>query len=467
MADSFRRERDYLGEVEVPSEAYYGAHTARAIQNFKISGVRAHPLFIRFSGLVKWAAAVGNMKAGTLDRKIGEAICRAAEEVYDGSLMDQFVVDVFQAGAGTSHNMNTNEVIANRAIELLGGRKGDYSLVHPNDHVNMGQSTNDFFPTVIRVTALHLLTALQDELARTISSLKALADRYDRVVKSGRTHLMDAAPIRYGQVFGGWARTLSKDGKRLDEASKGLLELNLGGSAVGTGVNAEPAYVDEAIRFLSEKTGFKFTTPESFVDVTHSMADMLWVASALKALAVDISKISSDLRLMNSGPATALGEVTLPAVQPGSSIMPGKVNPVIAECMNMICFHVMGCERAIEEAAHAGQLELNVMMPLIAYDLNFSFEIMTNGLKMLREKLLDGLTVNAERSKKLLEASSGIALALNPYLGFDRTAELVREAMKRGVSVRELVKEERLMSEEELDRVLDPYRITKRGVVKA
>ena len=466
MVDSFRVEKDYLGPVNVPSDAYYGVQTTRALENFKISGQRAHPLFIRTSALVKWAAALGNIKAGTLDRKKGDAICRAAEEVYGGKLLDQFPLDVFQAGAGTSHNMNVNEVIANRAIELLGGQRGQYSLVHPNDDVNMSQSTNDFIPTVIRVTTLLLLRELLQELDSLTTSLGELETQHGSVVKPGRTHLMDAAPIRYGQVFEGWRRTLSKDGERLQKASEMLTELNLGGSAVGTGVNAEPKYVDEALTFLSSKTGFKFKSPQSFVDVTHSMADMLWAASSLKVLAVDISKISSDLRLMNSGPVTGFGEVTLPAVQPGSSIMPGKVNPVIAECMNMICFRVMGSERAVEEAAHAGQMELNVMMPLIAYELTFSTEIMKNGMKMLREKLLSGLEIDVAREKHYLEASSGIALALNPYLGFDRTAEIVKEAMKRGVSIRQVISERRLMTDKELDRVLDPYKITQRGVVR-
>lgn len=466
MAEQFRVEKDYLGPVNVPFDAYYGVQTARALDNFKISGTRAHPLFIRSSALVKWAAAVGNMKTGALDRRKGDAICRAAEEVYSEKLLDQFPVDVFQAGAGTSHNMNANEVIANRAIELLGGKKGQYSLVHPNDDVNMGQSTNDFIPTVIRVTALLLLRDLFGELDSLAVSLGDLATKYGSVVKPGRTHLMDAAPIRYGQVFEGWSRTLSKDGERLRKAADMLTELNLGASAVGTGVNAEPAYVEEALRFLSAKTGFRFKSPASFVDVTHSMADLLWAASSLKTLAVDVSKICNDLRLMNSGPVTGFGEVTLPAVQPGSSIMPGKVNPVIAECMNMICFHVMGSERSIEEASHAGQMELNVMMPLIAYELIFSIEIMKNGLKMLRERLLAGLVVDTTKEKRLLEASSGIALALNPYLGFDKTAEIVKEAMKREVSVRQVISEKKLMTDEELDKVLDPYKITQRGVVK-
>ena len=462
----FRVEKDYLGPVNVPSDAYYGVQTARAVENFKISGIRPHPLYVRTSALVKWAAAVGNMKAGTLDRRKGEAICRAAEEVYSGRLLDQFVVDVFQAGAGTSHNMNVNEVIANRAIELLGGEKGQYSVVHPNDDVNMGQSTNDFVPTVIRVTLLLMMRELQAELESLESSLGDLATKYGPVVKPGRTHLMDAAPIRYGQVFDGWRRTISKDGDRLKEAGEMLTELNLGASAVGTGVNAEPAYVDEAIRFLSEKTGFRFRSPASFVDVTHSMADMQWAMSSLKALALDVSKICNDLRLMNSGPVTGFGDITLPAVQPGSSIMPGKVNPVIAECMNMICFHVMGSERAVEEATHMGQMELNVMMPLIAYESTMSLEIMRNGLRMLRERLLSGIVIDVERERRLVEASSGIALALNPYLGFDRTAEIVKEAMKRGVTVRQVISEKKLMTDEELDKVLDPYRITQRGIVK-
>jgi aspartate ammonia-lyase len=466
LAATFRIEKDYLGPVNVPADAYYGVQTARAVDNFKISGLRAHPLFIRTSALVKWAASVGNMEAGALDKRKGNAICTAAEEVFSGRLMDQFVVDVFQAGAGTSHNMNVNEVIANRAIELLGGKKGQYSIVHPNDDVNMGQSTNDFIPTVIRVTALLQMKELFSELDLLDAALGDLSTKFSSVVRPGRTHLMDAAPIRYGQVFEGWKRTLSKDGDRMKKAGEMLTELNLGASAVGTGVNAEPKYVEEALRFLSNKTGFQLRSPPSFVDVTHSMADLLWVASSLKALAVDVSKICNDLRLMNSGPVTGFGDVILPAVQPGSSIMPGKVNPVIAECMNMICFHVMGSERAVEEAAHAGQMEVNVMMPLIAYELTTSLDIMKNGLRMLREKLLSGLVIDVEREKRLVEASSGIALALNPYLGFDRTAEIVREAMKRRVSVRQVIRERKLMTDEELDKVLDPFRITQRGVVK-
>ncbi len=467
MAPKKRIEKDPLGQKEVPEEAYYGIQTLRAMENFPISGIKTYPEFIKATAIVKKATAEANMKIGDLEPKIADAIIRAAEEVIEGRWHDQFVVDVFQAGAGTSHNMNANEVLANRAIEFLGGMKGDYNIVHPNDHVNMAQSTNDVFPTIMRIACLSMIQQLISELKSLEKALKKKAVEFDKVVKSGRTHLEDAAPIRLGQEFGAYASIVSSDIKRIKRTATALEELNIGATAVGTGLNADPDYVKLVIDRLRGYTGFNLRSAKDMVAITQSMSDFVEVSNSLKTLAVDLIKIVNDLRLMSSGPVTGLGEINLPAVQPGSSIMPGKVNPVIAEVMNMVTFQVIGNDLTITLAAQAGQLELNVMMPVIAFDLMYSLDILKNSVHIFSERLVVGITANEERCKKIAERNPGIALALNPYIGFDKAAKVVQEALATGKTIREVVLERGLLSKEILDEVLNIYAMTEPGKRKA
>ncbi len=381
-----RTERDSLGTMQVPKDAYYGPETARALENFPISGIRPLPEFVRATILVKKAAAEANLALGLLDEKMGKAIVAAADEILNGGLLDQFVVDVFQAGAGTSHNMNANEVLANRAAELLGGSKGDYKIISPHDHVNMGQSTNDTYPTFIRVAAALLAQPLKQVLNDLESSFEGKAKEFDNIVKSGRTHLQDAAPIRLGQEFAAFASIIGDDIRRLEKAVEKVMELNLGGTAVGTGLNADPKYVALAVANLSRYTGFKFRVARNYAALMQSMTDLVDLSGTLRDLSVDLTKIANDLRLMSSGPVTGIGEIILPPVQPGSSIMPGKVNPVMAEMLNMVCYEIMGNDLTISMAAQAGQFELNVMMPIIAYDLTESLMILTNAVKSLHSE---------------------------------------------------------------------------------
>ncbi len=464
MTMKYRKETDSLGQIAVPADAYYGVQTQRAVDNFQISGLRPFEEFIWATAVVKLAAARANMRTGMLDEARGRAVEKAALEIVSGKLTDQFVVDVFQAGAGTSHNMNANEVIANRAIELLGGEKGDYSIVHPNDHVNMSQSTNDTVPTTIRIVAIRLLNELNGELLLLIASLRKKGSEFDGIVKSGRTHLEDAAPVRLGQEFDAYADMLEHDLNRLKRSIEVLGELNIGATAVGTGVNADPSYVRNVVKELRAITRFRLRNSDSLMALTQSMADFVDCSGALRALSVDMTKIANDLRLMNSGPVTGLGEITLPAVQPGSSIMPGKVNPVIAECMNMVAFQCMGNDLSVTLAAQAGQLELNVMMPLIAFNTVFSIRIMRNSIRMFRELLVNGIVANEDRCANLVEHSPGIALVLNPHIGYARAAEAVKESLKTGKPIREIILERGWMSRETLSGVLDLYAMTEPGV---
>jgi len=459
-----RIERDSLGEVEIPSEAYHGPETARALENFRVSGIRPLPEFVRATVLVKKAAAEANVKLGMLDREIGEAIIAAADEILDGKLHEHFVVDVFQAGAGTSHNMNANEVLANRAAEKLGGKRGDHTLVNPHDHVNMGQSTNDAYPTFMRVACAILSKPLLEALRQLIEAFESKAKEFDHVIKSGRTHLQDAAAIRLGQEFGAYASIIKDDVKRLEQAIDNVLELNLGGTAVGTGLNADPEYVKVAVGNISKYTGFNFRVARNYAAIMQSMSDFVQLSGALRALSVDLTKIANDIRLMSSGPVTGIGEIMLPPVQPGSSIMPGKVNPVMAEMLNMVCFEVLGNDLTITMAAQAGQLELNVMMPVIAYDLTISMKILTNAIRAFTDRLVKGINANEERCRSLLEKSAGIALALNPFIGYDKAAEVAKEAVARGIPLRQVVLEKGLLTEEQLNEILDPYALTSPGI---
>ena len=459
-----RTERDSLGVVQVPAKAYYGPETARAVENFPISGITPLPEFIRATVLVKKAGAEAHLSLNLMDRNVGQAIVSAADEILSGALHDQFVVDVFQAGAGTSHNMNANEVLANRAIELLGGQKGDYKLVSPHDHVNMGQSTNDAFPTFMRVASVMMAKPLIEAISSLQKTLVEKAEEFDHIVKSGRTHLQDAGAIRVGQEFAAWASIVADDLKTIESAREKLLELNLGGTAVGTGLNADPRYVELAVKNLSRYTGFPFRVARNYAALMQSMADFVEFSGALRTLSVDLTKIANDLRLMSSGPVAGIGEISLPAVQPGSSIMPGKVNPSIAEMLNMVCFEVIGNDTTVMMAAQAGQLELNVMMPVIAYDLTQSLMILTNAVGVFTERLVKGVETNEERCAVLLEKSAGIALALNPFIGYEKAAEVAKEALARGVPLRDVVLEKGLLSREQLDDILDPYAMTTAGV---
>jgi len=459
-----RIERDSLGEVRVPDHALWGAQTQRAVENFPISGLRAPSDYISASALVKRAAAEVNMALGLLDERRGQAIVEAASQIMEGRWQEHFVVDVFQAGAGTSHNMNVNEVIANLANEALGGSRGQYSPVHPNDHVNMAQSTNDCVPTVIRVAASQRAVRLLAVIDALASALDNKAAEFDRVIKSGRTHLQDAVPIRLGQEFGAYAQAVRLDGARVARAAKDLKRLGIGGTAVGTGLNSHPDYHLAMVARLSELVGIEFCSSGNLFESMQSAADFLGASSALRTLAVTLTRIANDLRLLSSGPTTGLGEITLPPVQPGSSIMPGKVNPAIAEMLNMVCYQVMGNDLTIMACSQAGQLELNVMIPIIGYNLLQSFEILTNAIHVLSERCVRGIRANVERCRQLAEGSIGLATALNPYIGYSAAAEVAKEALSRGVSLRRVVLERGLLTEEELDAILDPMAMTRPGI---
>ncbi len=454
-----RIEKDSLGEIEVPDNVLYGAFTTRASKNFRISGLRAKPEFIKSITIVKKAAALANMKLGMLDKKIGKAIVKAADEVIEGRYNDQFILDVFQAGAGTPFNMNTNEVIANIAIKKMGGKPGDYHLVHPNNHVNMAQSSNDVIPTAIRLSVLLTMKPLIEELEKIFTEFLKKAKEYDRVIKVGRTHLEDAVPIRYGQVFGGYAASLGKCIVRIAAAENSMLELGIGGTAVGTGINTHPDFKKTIISELGKLTGFEFYQGNSIM-LHWSMAGFMDVSGALRTLAIELNKISNDLRLLNSGPKTGIAEIILPEVEPGSSIMPGKINPSIPEAVNMVCFQVMGNDHAVSLAAEAGQMELNVMTPLIAFDLLWSIEMLTNTIRMLREDCVSGLIVDEKRCSELLENSHALATVLNPYIGYDAVAQLVKTALAENKSLRQVLVEKDIIPEKYLNEILDARKMT-------
>jgi aspartate ammonia-lyase len=459
-----RVERDPLGERAVPAGAYYGIQTARALENFPISGLRAPAHLVTATVLIKKAAAQANVALQRLDARVGEAIVRAADEILGGSLRDQFVVDVYQAGAGTSHHMNTNEVLANRAAELLGGVRGEYTLVHPNDHVNMGQSTNDVFPAATRLSLLLAHRALVDAARRLASSFERKATDFDAVVKVGRTHLQDAVPMTLGQELGGFASCIARGADDVERASEQLREMNLGATAVGTGLNAGDDYTAAVIANLGALTGFALTPATNRFRVTQSMGDVLAYSGAMRRLAVELGKVASDLRLLSMGPRAGLAEILLPAVQPGSSIMPGKVNPSVPEMVNQVCFQVIGCDTTVCMAAEAGQLELNVMMPVIAWNALHSSTILTNAMEALRARCVDGLDADAGRCRELLDRSTAVATALSPYIGYAQTAEIAKESVRTGRPIRELVLERGLLEAAQLDRILSIDVMTKPGI---
>jgi fumarate hydratase class II/aspartate ammonia-lyase len=460
-----RVERDPLGELEVPSDAYYGIQTARAVQNFPISGLRAPADLVTATVLIKKAAAEANADLGRINPDIARAIVTAADEVLAGRMRDQFVVDVYQAGAGTSHNMNANEVLANRAAELLGDPRGSYFRVHPNDHVNMGQSTNDVYPTAVRL-ALLLGAAQLVAAARALAeAIARKSDEFAAVLKTGRTHLQDAVPITLGQEFSGFSACIARGAEDVASTSGQLLELNIGATAVGTGLNAGDEYRMRVVKNLARYTNLPVVAASNLFRVTQSMGDVLAYSGAMRRLAVELGKFASDLRLLSMGPRAGLSEISLPAVQPGSSIMPGKVNPSVPEMVNQVCFQVMGCDATIAIAAEAGQLELNVMMPVIAWNAIHASTILGEAMKVLRTRCVEGIVANVDRARDLLEHSTATATALGPYLGYARTAEIAKESVKTGIPIRELVLERGWMDAERLDEILSIEAMTKGGVV--
>ena len=450
-----REEKDSMGVFNIPDDVYYGVQTARALDNFPISGLTADPDFIKASVLIKKAAAKVNTELGQLDKKISEAVIKAADELLSGKLLNNFVVDVYQAGAGTSHNMNTNEVLANRAAEILGGKKGDYKLVSPNDHVNCAQSTNDFFPTAMRLAALLKSKELFSVLDKCSRSLENKGDEFFTIIKSGRTHLQDAVPVRLGREFQVYSKLFHEHRVRIENAFGELKVLGIGGTAAGTGLNAHPEYQSRIVTELGHLTKIDLQCASDLMLAMQSMAPFVSVSSALRSFALDLTKICNDLRLMDSGPTTGFSEIKLPPVQPGSSIMPGKVNPSIIEMVNQVSFQVLGCSSTIDYSSQAGQFELNVMMPVINFNLLHSIKILTNAIRAFDENCIKGITANADRCRKYAESSVSNATALNPLLGYLNTAEIVKEAIKTGKTIKQICEEKKLLDKDKLEKVLD------------
>ncbi|WP_292486672.1 aspartate ammonia-lyase [Methanohalobium sp.] len=457
-------ERDTLGDVEVPDDVYYGPQTARAVINFKISNHQLPFEFIRAQAVIKWASAKSNIRTSKLNPEIGNAIISAASEVRDGKLNDQFVVDAFQSGAGTSQNMNANEVIANRALEMLGYEKGRYDIVHPNDHVNMSQSSNDTTHTAIHIAAMESLnSSLIPVLKQLYNDFKIKSSEFNNVVKPGRTHLQDAVPITLGQEFSGYTRMLEMGIKRLDNSIDRLAELNMGGTAVGTGLNAPKDFGYFAVEEVNRITGLNFKLADNYFEATQSAESILELSSALRGLAISLIKIADDFRLFSSGPRTAIGEIRLPAVQPGSSIMPGKVNPVMAEMLNMVCYQVVGNDTAIMMASRSGQMDLNVFTPVLAHNLLDSIQIMSGGLESFNNRCLKGITANIKHCENLAKSSLSLATALAPKIGYEKAAEVAYLAYNEGKTVRQVILEKDLLVESEVDELLDLIKMTGGG----
>ena len=460
-----RIEKDSLGTREIPDEVYYGIQTDRAIQNFPISGLRAHPRFVDAFLYVKKAAALVNHRSGDLPESHAQAIVSACDEILGGRLRDQFPVDVFQMGEGTAFNMNLNEVLANRANEMLGGRKGDYSPVHPNDHVNMGQSTNDVFPTAMRMALLLILKEnLHGPLAALEKEFFSKGQEFDGILKSARTHLQDAVPIRLGQEFTAYGQAMRRSQDLLLEAEKNLCELGIGGSAAGTGLNTSAGYRNGVITELKKITGLPLTMAKDMREAMQSQRPLSEISASLRNLALEVTRIVNDLRLLSSGPTTGLGEIRLPASAPGSSIMPGKVNPSILEMVNMVAFQVVGADTVVALAVQAGQLELNVMMPVMAFNLNFIATIFGNALGVLREKCVAGITVDKERCRYYAEGSMGLATALNSFIGYAKAAEVAKEALASNKTIVQVIREKKILNEAEIKKIMDPFKMTEPGI---
>ena len=460
----FRVEKDSIGTKDVPENVYYGVQSLRAAENFHITGLNMHPEIINSLAYIKKAAAITNCEAGLLDKRRTQAIVQACDEILEGKFREDFIVDPIQGGAGTSLNMNANEVIANRAIEILGGKKGDYSVVNPNDHVNCGQSTNDVIPTAGKMTSLRLLKKLKKQLLRLHSVLEQKADEFDGVIKMGRTQLQDAVPIRLGQEFKAYSVAILRDLNRMDKAMDEMRTLNMGGTAVGTGLNADESYLRRIVPNLSEISGMDLVQAYDLIDATQNLDSFVAVSGAVKACAVTLSKIANDLRLMSSGPRAGFGEINLPAKQNGSSIMPGKVNPVIPEVVNQVAFNAIGNDVTITMAAEAGQLELNAFEPIIFYCLFQSIDTIAYAVNTFVDNCVIGITANETRCRYFVENSVGIITAICPYVGYQKAAEIAKEAIKTGESVRKLIIEKGLLTKEQMDEIMDPVQMTEPGI---
>lgn len=460
----FRVEKDSIGTKDVPENVYYGVQSLRAAENFHITGLNMHPEIINSLAYIKKAAAITNCEAGLLDKRRTQAIVQACDEILEGKFREDFIVDPIQGGAGTSLNMNANEVIANRAIEILGGKKGDYSVVNPNDHVNCGQSTNDVIPTAGKMTSLRLLKKLKKQLLRLHSALEQKADEFDGVIKMGRTQLQDAVPIRLGQEFKAYSVAILRDLNRMDKAMDEMRTLNMGGTAVGTGLNADESYLRRIVPNLSEISGMDLVQAYDLIDATQNLDSFVAVSGAVKACAVTLSKIANDLRLMSSGPRAGFGEINLPAKQNGSSIMPGKVNPVIPEVVNQVAFNAIGNDMTITMAAEAGQLELNAFEPIIFYCLFQSIDTIAYAVNTFVDNCVIGITANETRCRYFVENSVGIITAICPYVGYQKAAEIAKEAIKTGESVRKLIIEKGLLTKEQMNEIMDPVQMTEPGI---
>lgn len=455
-----RMEADSIGSIAVPADAYYGVQSLRAANNFHITGRPLHPAFIRNLARLKKASAITNQKSGLLKTAIANAIIRACDEIIDGQLQDSFIVDSIQGGAGTSANMNANEVIANRAIELLGGRKGDYSVVHPNDHVNMAQSTNDVIPSAGKLTVLELLPDAVYEMKRLYKALYDKSIEFDHILKMGRTQLQDAVPMRLGQGFHAYASMISRDIERLEKAEQSVICLNMGATAIGSAINVSPYYLNNIVPMINKVCGTNCRQADDLFDATQNLDGFVEVSGILKSCAVDLSKLCNDLRLLSSGPKTGFAEINLPAMQNGSSIMPGKVNPVIPEVVSQVAFEIIGHDVTITMAAEAGQLELNAFEPVLFYNLFESIETLSGAVASLVDHCITGITANEKHCRELLDSSVGITTALCPYIGYKKSAELAKKSLKTGIKIRDLVLEEKLLSPEQLDIILNPMTLT-------
>ena len=460
----YRVEKDSIGTKDVPEGVYYGVQSLRAAENFHITGLSMHPEIINSLAYIKKAAAITNCEVGIIDKKIANAIVKACDEILEGKFHKDFIVDPIQGGAGTSLNMNANEVIANRAIELLGGKKGDYSIVNPNDHVNCSQSTNDVIPTAGKMTSLRLLKNLKKELRRLYEALSKKADEFDHVIKMGRTQMQDAVPIRLGQEFKAYSVAVMRDINRMDKAMDEMRTLNMGGTAVGTGINADEAYLKRIVPNLVEISGMDFVQAFDLIDATQNLDPFVAVSGAIKACAVTLSKIANDFRLMSSGPRAGFGEINLPAKQNGSSIMPGKVNPVIPEVVNQVAFNVIGNDVTITMAAEAGQLELNAFEPIVFYCMFQSIDTMAYAVQTFVDNCVSGITANESRCRYLVENRVGVITAICPHVGYQKAADIAKQAIKTGESVRDLILKEGLLTEDELNEIMDPVNMTEPGI---
>ncbi|MFB4167377.1 aspartate ammonia-lyase [Virgibacillus sp. JSM 102003] len=459
-----RIEKDFLGSKNVPIDSYYGIQTLRAVENFPITGYKIHKELINAMAMVKKASATANMEVGRLYSGLGNVIVQVADEIIEGKWHDQFLVDPIQGGAGTSINMNTNEVIANRGLEILGKEKGDYFQLSPNSIVNMSQSTNDSFPTAIHIATLSLLKKLLETMRKMYHAFVNKASEFDEIIKMGRTHLQDAVPIRLGQEFEAYSRVVERDIKRIERSAEHLYEVNMGATAVGTGLNANPKYIESVVKHLADISSFPLVNASNLVDATQNTDAYTEVSASLKVCMMNMSKIANDLRLMASGPGVGFNEIKLPALQPGSSIMPGKVNPVMPELINQVAFQVIGNDNTICLASEAGQFELNVMEPVLVFNLLQSIDIMNNSFNVFTDHCLNGIEANNEKLKSDVERNVGIITAVNPHLGYEVVARIAREAITTGESVRDLCLKYDVLTEEELDIILDPYEMTHPGI---